>query len=165
MKREAQGLPVRFCGELPRAEALAHLAGADVFVCASTEETGPLVVYEAMALGKPVITTRVGAAMQVVAEGESGYVIDVGDVEALCERLTRLVLAGRNERVRLGRAGRIIFEEQHTIDKYGARLEALFESVLAAREQSVRTQAPARAAAHRRRGRSGRRSRSRRARR
>lgn len=146
LKRRAAGFPIQFCGEVLRDEALARMAASDIFVCTSTEETGPLVVYEAMALGKPVVTTRVGAAVQVVAEGESGFVIDVGDVDALRDRLTSLVLADEAERIRLGSAGRRVFEEQLTIDQTGSRFAALFDSLLAERGNRAGHLAAARAA-------------------
>ena len=58
-------------------DALAQVYGvSDVFVLPSFEETWGLVVNEAMACGLPVITTdRVGAAVDLVREGENGFVV------------------------------------------------------------------------------------------
>ncbi len=65
MKKLAEHMPnVHFVGEVPREQVLSYMRHADVFVCTSREETGRIVVFEAMALGKAVISTKVGAAGQ-----------------------------------------------------------------------------------------------------
>lgn len=65
-------------------------ADADVFALPTTADASPHVVLEAMAAGLPVITTRVGAIPEVVRDGESGLLVEVGDVEGLTRALERL---------------------------------------------------------------------------
>jgi glycosyltransferase involved in cell wall biosynthesis len=55
----------------------------DVFVLPSLREGLPMVLLEALAAGKPVVATRVGAVPKVVVHGETGMLLDPGDVEAL----------------------------------------------------------------------------------
>ena len=64
-----------------------------------------MAVIEAMAAGKPVVCTRVGGVSGIVAEGETGYIVPVGDAEALAERMTRL-LRDPQLRARMGQRGR-----------------------------------------------------------
>jgi len=69
--------------ELPRYYDL-----CDVFVLPSSGEPWGLVINEAMNVGKPVITTdQVGAAADLVRDGENGFVVAAGDIEALSKRL------------------------------------------------------------------------------
>jgi len=68
--------------EMPKMYAL-----ADLFVLPSLEETWGLVLNEAMACGLPVITTdRVGASIDLVRDGENGFVVPAGDPASLAER-------------------------------------------------------------------------------
>lgn len=78
---------------------------AAVVVLASQMEGLPNVVLEAMAHGKPVIATPVGGIPSLVADGETGYLVPVGDVQALRAAIDR-VLADRDLRRRLGAAAR-----------------------------------------------------------
>ena len=75
------------------------LAALDAFVLTSVREGLPLVIPEAMAAGLPVVATAVGGIPQVVAEGETGFLVEYGDEEALRARLAALdgdrQLAGR----------------------------------------------------------------------
>jgi glycosyltransferase involved in cell wall biosynthesis len=82
---------VRFVGFQHQTEMPGYYAAADVFVLPSEREPWGLVVNEAMNAGKPVIVTdQVGAAADLVTDGVNGYVLRVGDVDALANRLRRI---------------------------------------------------------------------------
>lgn len=55
----------------------------DVYVVASREEGGPKSILESMASGVPLVTTRVGQAMDLVRHAVNGWMVDVEDVEGL----------------------------------------------------------------------------------
>jgi glycosyltransferase involved in cell wall biosynthesis len=63
---------------------------ADVCVVTSRQEGGPKAVLEAMAAGVPLVTTRVGQAAELVAEGENGLLADVDAVDALVAAVLRV---------------------------------------------------------------------------
>lgn len=63
---------------------------ASVFVHPALEDGFALAVAQAMACGKPVITTRQTGAAQLVIEGQNGYVLNCRDVDGLVEHLRRL---------------------------------------------------------------------------
>ncbi len=68
----------------PNSDTLLRLyADADLFVFPSLADCAPLAVPEAMAAALPVISTRVGAIPEMVAEGETGLLVPPGDVAAL----------------------------------------------------------------------------------
>lgn len=63
----------------------------DVYIVPSREEGGPKAVLESMASGVPLVTTRVGQAMELVKHGENGWITDVDDVEGLVYWALRVI--------------------------------------------------------------------------
>jgi glycosyltransferase involved in cell wall biosynthesis len=96
---------VEFLGLLERPALIRRYSEAALVALSSRQENAPMAVIEAMAAGKPVVCTRVGGVAGIVAEDETGYIAPVGDVEALAERMTRL-LRDPQLRVRMGRRAR-----------------------------------------------------------
>ncbi|MER3536302.1 MAG: glycosyltransferase family 1 protein [Thermus sp.] len=74
----------------------------DVFVLPSDYEGFPYVLLEAMAEGLPVVSTRVGGSEDAILDGENGFIVPVGDPEAMAGALGRL-LSDENLRRRFGR--------------------------------------------------------------
>jgi glycosyltransferase involved in cell wall biosynthesis len=69
---------------LPDVDAVMQAYEAiDVCLVTSRDEGGPRAVLEAMAVGVPLVTTRVGQASDLVRHGENGWLVDVEDVDAL----------------------------------------------------------------------------------
>lgn len=66
---------VRFLGRLPYNNVLENVAKSDILILTSVEEAMPNVVIEALALGKPVIATRVGGIPEIVKDGSNGLLI------------------------------------------------------------------------------------------
>jgi glycosyltransferase involved in cell wall biosynthesis len=122
-------------GMQPNSDALINLyREADIFVLPTRAETYGLVILEAMAMGLPVIATRVGGIGEVVMEGETGYTVSVDDEGGLADRLRRLVNDGAL-RARLGENARRLAESKHDLEKNaGAIIDCLKE---AARRKEV----------------------------
>jgi glycosyltransferase involved in cell wall biosynthesis len=105
------------------------LSAMDVFVLPSYWEGMPGVVLEAMAMARPVVTTRVRGCREVTVDGETGILVPSRDVEALAEAIVRLV---RDKELahRMGLAGRKRVEERFNRDKVVRKqLDALAELV------------------------------------
>lgn len=66
----------------------------DAYLVASRQEGGPKAVFEAMVSRVPLVTTRVGQAMDVVRHGENAWLAEVEDVEALAHWLVHVAGAG-----------------------------------------------------------------------
>ena len=134
-RASAQDLRERiyFAGEQSQNYVRAALRNCDVFVLASApDERGasdvfPTVIAEAMATGKPVVSTTIAGIPELVANGETGLLIPPRDAQALADALAKLA---RNDSVRsdFGRAGRLRIEQKFTIEKTIEPLLERFES-------------------------------------
>lgn len=89
--RMAAGLPVRFLGRLGHDDALRLVASAGVFTLPSRTEGVPRVLIEAMAAGTCVVASDVGGIPWLVRDGETGFVVPVGDADTLADRLIRVL--------------------------------------------------------------------------
>lgn len=77
----------------------------DVYTLPSHREGMPRSIIEAMSMGLPVVATAIRGCREEVVEGQTGYLVPVGDAEALADRLARL-LRDRDLARRMGEAGR-----------------------------------------------------------
>ena len=94
---------VRFTGSVPREDVLRLFRAADAAVLPSAWENLPHTVVEALAVGCPVIATRVGGVPEVVRDGENGLLVEPNDPAALASAITRF-LADPSLRERLAAA-------------------------------------------------------------
>ena len=122
---------VIFTGEL--ADPRPAYAAMDVFVLPSVQpEPFGGVVMEAMAMGVPVIATRVGGSVDQVAEGETGFLVPPGDPAALAEKLG-VLMDSQELRERMGRAGPLRIERHFRLEDMVRKLEILYAESVDAR--------------------------------
>jgi len=86
-----------------RSDVEAYYAAADAFVSSSLSEGFPITYIEAMAAELPVVSTAFGGAADIVADGETGYVVPTRDRTALADAMA--ALTDPDERAEMGRAG------------------------------------------------------------
>lgn len=129
----ARGLPhpVVFAGAVSAAERDLRLVSADAFVLTSLHEAFGLVILEAMRAGLPVISTDCGGPRDLVRDGETGFLVPVGDEITLAERISRLA-KDPALRSRMGAAGKQAAADL-TPAKIAARYEEIYERARAAR--------------------------------
>lgn len=120
---------VRFAGGLPEAETLAEIARADILVLPSLMEGLPVVLIEALALGRPVVASRVAGIPELIDEGQSGYMFSPSDWRDLRAALQRL-LAARGDWAAMGEAGRQRVAAEFLADHAAARLARLLSGDL-----------------------------------
>lgn len=101
------------------------MAACDVFAMSSRWEGLGLVFLEAMRAGRPVVATRVGGIPEVVIDGETGYLVDVGDSAALASRLVEL-FEDRKTAKTMGKRGRERFEHRFAADQMLGKISALY---------------------------------------
>src|SRR5581483_10611114 len=71
-------------------EVAPYYALFDALLLPSANEGTPVVAIEALASRRPVVATRVGGVPDVVSDGENGYLVGVGDVDTMSQRLAEL---------------------------------------------------------------------------
>ncbi len=119
-----------FLGRCDRVAEL--LAVSDVCVLSSRAEGFSNAILEYMAAGRPVVATRVGGAAEAVADGETGYLVDVGDDARLAERIVELL--GDPARARaMGDTGRRVVAERFSCEAQLASTERLYDRLLGRR--------------------------------
>ncbi|MGH9823785.1 MAG: N-acetyl-alpha-D-glucosaminyl L-malate synthase BshA, partial [Blastocatellia bacterium] len=120
---------VLFVGQKPQLWIRQCLSVADALLLPSQSESFGLVALEAMACQVPVIATRVGGLPEVVVEGETGYLFEVGDVDGMAQGVLR-VLKDNDLRDQLGERGRKVAVSRFSSNKIIPQYEALYKEVL-----------------------------------
>jgi colanic acid/amylovoran biosynthesis glycosyltransferase len=103
---------VRLTGTLSERATLQEIANSDVFVLASFMEGLPVVLMEAMALGLPVVASRVAGIPELVFDRENGLLFSPSNWEQLADKLSALITDSALRR-RLGDAGRTTVLNSH----------------------------------------------------
>jgi len=112
-------------------EDVPDLLGAmDVFLFPTHAEAFGLVVVEAMAMGVPVVSSDCDGVPDIVEDGRTGHLVDPTDVDALTAAV-RGLLADPDRRRAFGAAGRRRAIEHFSLDGMCARMEALYEELIA----------------------------------
>ena len=125
--RSFAGDGVEFLGRVPREEALAIVAKSRALVFPSEWPEGcPGVIQEAMALGRPVIASRVAGAVELVRENETGLFFETGNVQQLADKLRELQ-ANPLQSETMGRAARERYESEYDPETGYERITALLQ--------------------------------------
>lgn len=104
----------------------AALADARAMVLPSFAEGLPIVIMEAFALGRPVISTYIAGIPELV-DRETGWLVAAGDVAALADMLRKCLDTPTDRLALMGRAARSRVEDRHDLRASALRLKALFE--------------------------------------
>lgn len=105
-----------------------YIASADLFLLPSEQESFGLAALEAMAYGVPAIASRVGGLPELIEEGKSGLLEDVGNVEAMAEKALYLLNDSEAyKRLSLGAKERAstLFSAEKIIPRYEAFYQSL----------------------------------------
>jgi glycosyltransferase involved in cell wall biosynthesis len=133
LKQQARTLgidqSVVFAGH--RSDVPALLGAIDVLAISSLYEGTPLTLFEAMAAGKPIVSTAVDGCREVIEDGRTGLLVAAGDSPALAAALLR-VLRDAELRNALGRAA-LEASARFDIRECVAQMEALYDETLAER--------------------------------
>ena len=101
----------------------------EIYTLPSYNEGLPGSVLEAMAAGKPIVTTPVGGIPEAVEEGENGYLVNPGDVDQLAARLERLC-SDSTLRNRMGERSRQIIYDKFESHSLVSRLLTIYTEAL-----------------------------------
>ena len=105
------------------------LAGSRVFIMTSQREGLPRAMMEAMATGLPVVAYDIRGCNDLVVDGETGFLVPVGDVRGLADKLVWLA-QHPNERHNMGAAGRRRIEETFSLEMVLPQLKTVYQNEL-----------------------------------
>ncbi len=129
------GAKVVFTGR--RDDVPAVTAALDVAVLPSYREAQGLVILEAMALGRPVVASRVGGIPEMIRDGVTGVLVPPHDPEALAGAIVR-VLTDHPFADTIARAGRIVVHDRFCVERMVWAIEGVYEEgAVVARERGL----------------------------
>jgi colanic acid/amylovoran biosynthesis glycosyltransferase len=120
---------VRITGWISNNDVREHILAARVLVLPSFAEGLPVVIMEAMALRRPVVSTYVAGIPELVSTGENGWLVPSGDIEALT-RVIQTCLDAPSELIKqMGDTAFAKVVQFHDVDTEAAKLEERFRAV------------------------------------
>ena len=124
---------IRCLGHLSEDELIRQINQADVSFQPSRREGFGLSILEAMACGKPVVSSNVSAIPEVIEHGKGGYLCEPGSVDQLVNAIRRLA-DSKSLRSEMGRFNRRVVEEKFTLERMAQAYHALYQTVAGATE-------------------------------
>jgi glycosyltransferase involved in cell wall biosynthesis len=125
------GAHVRVTGWLSGEQVRDELLASRALLLPSFAEGLPVVVMEAMALQRPVLTTYIAGIPELVVPGQNGWLFPAGDIDQLVECIEACLAASPEELARMGAAARLRVLSRHDADTEAARLLGHFQAQLA----------------------------------
>jgi glycosyltransferase involved in cell wall biosynthesis len=116
---------VKLTGWLDEAAVKSHIRNARVLVQPSFSEGLPVVIMEALALGRPVISTTVGGIPELVRADENGWLVTAGSVDELADAIRKALRTSAAQLGAMGQAGRERVRIKHHAATEVSILEAL----------------------------------------
>lgn len=117
---------VRITGWISSDQVREEVLAARALVLPSFAEGLPVVLMEAMALGRPVLTTYVAGIPELVRDGRDGWLFPAGDVQALADAMRACLQADAETCRAMGAAARARALARHDIDTEALKLAGLF---------------------------------------
>ncbi|QHO78412.1 colanic acid biosynthesis glycosyltransferase WcaL [Bradyrhizobium sp. CCBAU 051011] len=119
---------VRVTGWISSDEVRAEILAARALVLPSFAEGLPVVIMEAMALRRPVISTFVAGIPELIEHGEHGWLVPAGDLESLAAAMGECLGTAPEAITQMGESARQRVLERHDVDKEAAKLIGLIEA-------------------------------------
>ncbi|BAW31338.1 MAG TPA: glycosyltransferase family 4 protein [Methanothermobacter sp.] len=107
---------VTFYTNLKYADVIYHMKESSILVLPSTREGFGMVLAEANACNRPVIAYKSGGVVEVIKDGENGFLVEPLNIESLKEKI-KILLSDEKSQQEFGEKGRKIVEEKFNWDK------------------------------------------------
>lgn len=121
---------VRVLGWISGDRVREEILAARALVLPSFAEGLPVVIMEAMALRRPVISTYIAGIPELVRDGEHGWLVPAGDVEALAEAMRTCLDSVPQLLAKMGEAGHARVRARHDVDREATQLAKLFQEAI-----------------------------------
>ena len=123
---------VRITGWISSDQVRTEILNAKALVLPSFAEGLPVVIMEAMALRRPVISTYIAAIPELVISGENGFLFPAGDVDALANTLAKFLELPNEQLNQMGELGYQRVLERHSVGTEAKKLSILFKEAIVA---------------------------------
>lgn len=137
IKRYALEKKVRITGWISSDQVRDEILSAKALVLPSFAEGLPVVIMEAMALRRPVISTYIAAIPELVITGENGLLFPAGDVSALADTLESFLKLPNEQIAIMGEAAYQRVIERHSASTEAKKLAQLFRDEIATHENET----------------------------
>jgi glycosyltransferase involved in cell wall biosynthesis len=128
IQQHGLGQNVILTGNATGDEVQKHILHARAFVLPSFGEGLPVAIMEALALGRPVVSTYIAGIPELVKPGENGWLVPAGSVEALVETLREVLGASIEQLEAMGQHGADAVAAEHDVNREAQKLAQLFEA-------------------------------------
>lgn len=115
-------------GWVPSERVKEEISAARALILPSFSENMPVAIMEAMALGRPVISTYIAGIPELVRPGKTGWLVPSSDAESLADAMKEAIEAPVDRLMAMGAAGHNYILDQHDAAKEAGKLEQLFRS-------------------------------------
>ncbi len=105
-------------------------AAADIYLSPSVEDAGPSMINQSLSSGTPVVAFKVGVALDVIVDGETGYLAEIGDSSAFARNIGRLYRLTAAQRKACREQCRKFALEQFTYEKAVAVNESVYYELI-----------------------------------
>jgi colanic acid/amylovoran biosynthesis glycosyltransferase len=120
---------VQITGWIDGAEVRRRILAARALVLPSFAEGLPVVLMEALALGRPVISTFVGGIPELVCPGQNGWLVPAGNVDLLAAAVREVMGVPVQRLTEMGLCGQAHVRQRHGLQTEVAKLDALFQQL------------------------------------
>jgi glycosyltransferase involved in cell wall biosynthesis len=103
-----------------------YILASDIVIMPSVAETFSIAILEAMALGKPIVSSNIGGASEQVIDGENGYLFPAGNINALAAKIE--IIIEKNLFQSMGKKSRSLVVAKFTSQQMVANYKKLLVS-------------------------------------
>lgn len=128
IQREHLQESIQITGWASSTEVRQQILNARTFILPSFAEGLPVVLMEALALGRPVISTYVAGIPELVKPGVSGWLVPPGSIDALVTAMRSALQCSTQELEQMGRCGAALVAQQHDITTEAGKLALLLRA-------------------------------------
>lgn len=142
IQKHGLGKVVRITGWISSEEVRNEILAARALVLPSFAEGLPVVLMEAMALRRPVLTTYVAGIPELVRPGDSGWLFPAGSIDDLTTAMEECLSMSSEDLRRLGEAGRSRVIQRHSVDTEARKLADFFRAAVSSAPRPVPNENP-----------------------
>lgn len=120
---------INFAGSIPSNEIAKYYLNSAVVVPSICMDNSPMVIYEALSFGKPVIATNRGGIPDLIKDGYNGFLVDANNSQEMADAIINILNENNAQLYRVIAKNAIWSSQQYDIDKYIDNLEMVYSTL------------------------------------